>query len=363
LSKTNIIVFGATGYTGRKMCVQLAKGGLPFVMAARNRDRLVKLRDELKLSETVKVVTADPQNPATLPNLFRDTDAKVIINCVGPFTRYGEPVVKAAVEAGVHYLDITGEQQYLARIIEKYDVLAKMQNVAVIPACGFEYAVNNWLIAAAAEGLDEIERIVSATAARKLKISRGTQLSALDTLAEPGYAHKNGQRVQHIGFSTKEIEFPAPFGKLGSVSAPFGEVITIPRHIKVKNLESYLALGGLVGKAMQYGSFLVPLMVKAGGVLLEKFAKSPHETTIDNSQFALVAEIQSAKGNRRATMTGKGVYDLTAVLVAWCAAQIRANSFEKYGVLGPAQAFDSRKALRYLEETGAIKVSLPDIKV
>lgn len=354
----DILVFGATGYTGRKIVAELALHKLNFGIAGRSLSRLTALKQELGLPTDLPTLVADPTDSDSLAALFQPS-LKVLINCVGPFTRYGEPVVRAAVEAGVHYLDITGEQQYIARIIDKYDVLAKQRGCAIIPACGVEYALTNWLAALVAHNREPLDEIWTGTAIRQVKVSRGTLLSLFAILGEPGFGWQAGRRVSRRAASvTRKIDFPAPFGTLEALWAPFGEMLTIPRHIQVRNMQSFFSVGNSTVKTLAAFAPFLPLISKIMRAVLQPFAKSPDIAKPEESVFALVAEGVNAQGKRRAQLVGKNVYELTGTLVVWCAEQLCSPTFAQTGVLGPAQAFDPQTALDYLTDKTELRYEL-----
>src|SRR5437763_16694256 len=97
-----ILVLGATGYTGRLMVAHLKEKGQPLAIAGRSMARLKDLQISLNLPQDILILEADPTRPETLAALFRP-EIGLIINCVGPYTTLGEPVVRAALEACVHY--------------------------------------------------------------------------------------------------------------------------------------------------------------------------------------------------------------------------------------------------------------------
>lgn len=107
----DVIIYGATGYTGVKICQEFALNPpKSWIIAGRSKSKLEKLSSELKCSNPPKVVVAD------LHELDFIKGAKVLINCVGPFRLYGEPVVKACVEHGVNYIDICGETEVIEKV-------------------------------------------------------------------------------------------------------------------------------------------------------------------------------------------------------------------------------------------------------
>ena len=124
----------------------LSKPALRIGLAGRNRSKLEStlqgLQQELITIENgcnlldVTVVVADANDPASMAAMA--TASRVIISCAGPFGRYGEACVKACVEHGAHYLDITGEVDWVTDMINKYDDIAKTAGVTLLPFAGYD---------------------------------------------------------------------------------------------------------------------------------------------------------------------------------------------------------------------------------
>ena len=104
-----IAVYGATGYTGKLVAAELAEAKADFVLSGRNGEKLAALAGEL--GGKVRIQPAALDDPIALRTLLNDCAA--VINCAGPFTLYGEPVLEAAVDTETHYLDTTGEQDFI----------------------------------------------------------------------------------------------------------------------------------------------------------------------------------------------------------------------------------------------------------
>ena len=117
-----IIIYGASGYTGKLIAESLHNRGLAFTAAGRTKEKLHKALDVVAGRAEVanidaKVATAQ-HTEQSLVELF--TGAKVVVNVTGPFYEIGEVVVKSALQAGCHYLDTTGEQDFMLDMKEKY---------------------------------------------------------------------------------------------------------------------------------------------------------------------------------------------------------------------------------------------------
>ncbi|CUE95858.1 saccharopine dehydrogenase, putative [Bodo saltans] len=155
----DVVVLGATGYSGRKVCIHLAKVADKYKWAIAGRDpkKLEALTKDLSLGPEVGVLVADTSNSVALDALCSNTT--VVIACAGPFDRVGLPVVDACVRNKTHYCDITGEFQFFRKVIEKYDTVAAQDKVMLVPCCGFDCVpsdLGNWLVheSAKAQNLD-----------------------------------------------------------------------------------------------------------------------------------------------------------------------------------------------------------------
>jgi len=145
MARYDVVLYGASGFTGQFCVEYLARGasqaGLSWAVAGRDRDRLATAvaRAGALLGRdlsSVAVIVADSSDQASL--LAMAVQARLVINCVGPYRFFGEPVVAACVEAGAHHLDISGEPQFLERVQLNYHQAASEAGVYVIGSCGFD---------------------------------------------------------------------------------------------------------------------------------------------------------------------------------------------------------------------------------
>ncbi|XP_065109616.1 saccharopine dehydrogenase-like oxidoreductase [Paramisgurnus dabryanus] len=146
----HIIIFGATGFTGQFVVEEVArtasegpKGTLKWAIAGRSKAKLDKVLEQAaavlskpELASEVDVIVADVSEPDSLAALCKQ--AVIVLNCVGPYRFFGEPVVKACVENGAHYLDISGEPQFLESMQLNYHNQAAEKGVYIVGACGFD---------------------------------------------------------------------------------------------------------------------------------------------------------------------------------------------------------------------------------
>jgi short subunit dehydrogenase-like uncharacterized protein len=137
----DIVVYGATGYTGRLVAEHLAKrygvgGAVKWAMAGRSAAKLAEVRDEIGAPAETPLIVADADEPATLDAMVRQ--AKAVITTVGPYQLYGEPLVAACAAAGTDYLDLAGETIWMHQMIGKYDAQAKASGARILFSSGFD---------------------------------------------------------------------------------------------------------------------------------------------------------------------------------------------------------------------------------
>ncbi|WP_293756496.1 saccharopine dehydrogenase NADP-binding domain-containing protein [uncultured Paraglaciecola sp.] len=140
--KFDIIIFGATSFVGqiltRYMLNQFAVGGeLKWAIAGRSQNKLSELKLSLGTAgEALDTLVADAADEDSLHSMCLST--RVIISTVGPYALYGEPLVKVCVALGTDYCDLTGEVQWIAKMLERYEDEAKKSGARIVNSCGFD---------------------------------------------------------------------------------------------------------------------------------------------------------------------------------------------------------------------------------
>lgn len=137
----DVIVYGASGYTGRLVAEHLAKrygvgGAVKWTMAGRSQAKLAEVRDEIGAPRETPLVVADADDPASLDAMVRRT--KAVITTVGPYQLYGDALVAACAAAGTDYLDLCGEVNWMAKVIAAHDATAKKSGARICLSCGFD---------------------------------------------------------------------------------------------------------------------------------------------------------------------------------------------------------------------------------
>jgi short subunit dehydrogenase-like uncharacterized protein len=148
----DVVVFGATGVTGRQVAAYLAERtageGTRWAAAGRDPAKLERVLGDVGVTapETVVADLSDPDSLAAMASR-----ARVVLNLCGPYTLYGQPVIEACVANGAHYVDLTGEIPFVRQMIDAYDARAREAGVKVVQVCGFEALPPDLAVLLAAE--------------------------------------------------------------------------------------------------------------------------------------------------------------------------------------------------------------------
>ncbi|SPC67815.1 uncharacterized protein UHOD_06916 [Ustilago sp. UG-2017b] len=137
--KYDLIVFGATGYTGQLVCRYLVSHpeSHSWAVAGRSASRLSSLKNNLSLPSSVGVIEAETSNYASLTSMA--SQGRVLINIVGPYRPFkADEVVRACVETGTHYVDLSGETGFNSDIIEQFHLAAQAKGVVISNSVGFD---------------------------------------------------------------------------------------------------------------------------------------------------------------------------------------------------------------------------------
>ena len=151
----DVIVYGATGYTGRLVAEYLAQnytGNLNWAMAGRSADKLASVRDEIGAPSDTPLVVADAGDPQSLADMVGR--AKCVATTVGPYQLYGESLLAACAEAGTDYVDLCGEPAWMRQMIDTYEAQAKDSGARIVFSCGFDsipFDLGIWFVQQAAK--------------------------------------------------------------------------------------------------------------------------------------------------------------------------------------------------------------------
>jgi len=140
-SKFDIVLYGATGFTGQLVAEYLAAQygddkKLRWAMAGRSRDKLASVRDAIGAAADIPLIIADASDPASLQAMV--DQAKVVITTVGPYQLYGSDLLVACVASGTDYMDLCGEPIWLKQMIDEHEAAAKASGARIMFSCGFD---------------------------------------------------------------------------------------------------------------------------------------------------------------------------------------------------------------------------------
>ena len=323
-----VMVYGATGHTGRFVVDELLRRGLTPVLAGRSAERLAAVSPRHAALDQ-RVAGLDD------PDLLRRAIAGVgaIINCAGPFLDTAAPLARAAVEAGAHYLDVTAEQPVVEQLYRELDAPARDAGVAVVPAMAFYGGLADLLVTAALSGdsgAEEVEVAIGldrwwptdgtrATGARNTTVRQVIRNGVLTPLANPA--------------PTGTWSYPEPLGDQPVVQVPFSEVITIDRHLDVGELRSYLNTAPLDDL---------------------RDSATPPPTAADErgrstQQFVVDVVVRRGSDTRRISAAGRDIYAVTAPIVVEGAVRLLDGRYRGPGAAAPGEAFDAGDVLAALE--------------
>jgi short subunit dehydrogenase-like uncharacterized protein len=340
-----IIIFGATGFTGRQVAERLAVQGAEPVLAGRSEGPLRELAERLG----VEWRQADALRRNSVFALLEKGD--VLVSTVGPFVKWGEPAVRAAIAAGGTYIDSTGEPAFVRRVFEEFGPPAARAGAALLPAMGYDFVPGALAAALALEeaGPDAV-RVDVGYYAFGMRPSAGTRASTVGIVLDDGHAYRDGavrlvrnaERVRSFSVRGKDRE---------AISIGGSEHLTLPAsYPRLREINTYLGWFGSLARPLQAASLAGSVALRVPGARAlaqaagERLAGMGGEPESGSGVSAIAAEAFDEHGRELAQveLSGPEPYALTADLMAW-AARREVNGT---GALGPVQAF----GLEALEE-------------
>jgi short subunit dehydrogenase-like uncharacterized protein len=340
-----IAVYGAGGYTGRLVVAELSRRGIEPILVGRRVETLRRTAGGIR---DAQVRTAGVDDSAALTASFDGCSA--VVNCAGPFTSLGEPVVRAAIAAGCHYVDTTAEQLYIKRILEDCDADARRAGVSVVPAAGYDIVPGDMLCHLTGELVAPVRTLTLAYDIRHFGMTRGSAKSVLVMYTGGEVAYKGGDWRPGGGSARRApVSFPGDAASAPTVRWPAGEIVTVPRHLEVADIEVVMRSDALVpGPIAAVAPSLMPTMTAVmrtplRGVLerlVGLLPEGPSESKRRRARFAFVCEAKGSDGRgARGVLEGSDVYGTTATIAVEAASRL-AGGGSPTGALAPAQAFD-----------------------
>jgi short subunit dehydrogenase-like uncharacterized protein len=344
-----IVVFGATGYTGRLVAERLAGAGERPVLAGRSREKLAALAGDLGGLETAH---ADVMRSNSLFSLIEEGDT--LVTTVGPFAKWGEPAVRAAITGGAAYLDSTGEPAFIRRVFENHGPVAKSAGVPLLTAMGYDYVPGALAGALAVEQAGEAAVRVDigyfALGMTTQSGSTGTRSSLVGASLDEGHAFRDG-RLRAVRTAERVRSFTVRDKERAAVSVGGAEHLGLPASYPgLREINVYLGWFGPFARPMQAGALVGSVATRLPGVRealqfagerLAALAEGPEAGTTPGGESHIVAQAYDDRGGQVAEvhLTGGNWYAFTADFMAWAARAAAAGRIKGAGALGPVEAF------------------------
>lgn len=388
---TDIVLYGATGFTGALVAEYLASAdtsGVRIALAGRSLDKLTGVRDSLgEAAADWGVVQADSTDAQALSRLAQQ--ARVVVSTVGPYSRYGLALVQACAEAGTNYVDLTGEVLFMRDSIDAHNATAQASGARIVHSCGFDSIPSDlgvWDLAqhVRADGAGELTDTTLVVTKMRGGVSGGTLASGM---AEMEAARRDPARkdVLRDAYSLSpdrdaepDIDQPDPRGTsfdddLGQWVGPFMMAGINTRVVRRSNAlldysygrgfryREVMGLGtgpdaAAKGAALAAGTFGLGAVMgtgvtsKAASAIadraLPKPGEGPDEETRRKGFFTIEIHTRTSSGARYVedvAAAGDPGYAATCVMLgesALCLVRDQASLPDVAGVLTPAVAFD-----------------------
>ncbi len=347
-----IVLFGATGYTGRMVAARLASERLRPVLAGRSLQSLHALG--VTLGRGLETVAADVDDTESLLHLIREGD--VVVSMVGPYVKLGTPVAEACVVQKATYIDCCAEPAFLRSAFADLNPFASNRGVTMIPGFGFEYVAGSvaagLVLDATGQRASRIDIGYFVTGKLRSLMSTGTRASVGASALVPHFAWRDGQLVD-VAAGDRVIGFQVNGEVLPGLSIGGAEHLTIPR-LRPWIREVGVYVGGpksetvaRVAGAIAGGASKVPGVpeIVRWTAALPRVSDGPDDETRARAGSAVVATAYDGAGRPLATtrMAGGDPYSFTERMLSWAARRIATNGAPvKSGVLGPTEAFSLR---------------------
>lgn len=319
IQKQVLIIYGATGYTGRLACQHALTIGLSLVVAGRSEDKLKELSAQLQVPYRVFELEDASSVKAAL------SGCRALLNCAGPFLRTAEPLISACINNRVHYLDIAAELDSY-RLAERRDDEARQAGVMLLPGSGGSVAMLGCLAGYAMNA--STRPVVSIDIALHVagSMSRGSAISAAENLTAECLERRDGKLTAAEDSSPLHVDFEDGRGRVSCVPVTLPDLITIGKATGVDNIRTYVNVSG---DAFPAGD-------------LHDLPDGPTAEQRESSPYHAVAILKSANGTvtTSALHTVNG-YTFTPLASVEAASRVL-DGVSRPGFQTPAEVFGSR---------------------
>lgn len=296
------LIYGANGYSGELIAREAARRGLKPILAGRNAGQVTALADELGLS--FRIFSADRADLSGIA---------LVLNCAGPFSATAQPMIAAALAAGVHYLDITGEIDVFEHA-RSLDAEARVAKVILCPGVGFDVIPTDCLALALKQALPDATSLALGFQSQSIK-SPGTAKTTVEGIGTGTKVRRKGIiRTEPIGFRSRRIDFG--LGARLAVAFPWGDVSTAFKTTGIPSITVYFAVTSSFRLAMLVSNMLAPILrlppIRKRMLASASAAVGPDAPTRQNAPTYVWGEVRNALGKTRTARvrTANG-YDVT----------------------------------------------------
>jgi short subunit dehydrogenase-like uncharacterized protein len=329
-----ILIYGATGYTG-KLTARTAKAqGLKPILAGRNADKLKPLADELGFEWRAFDLADKAKLDAALG------EVATVLHIAGPFSATSKPMADACLRTKTHYLDITGEIAVFESLAAR-DAEAKKAGVMLLPGVGFDVVPSDCLAAHIKRRLPDAEDL-KIYIGGLANMSRGTAKTGVESIAKGTLVRRGGDIEPLEGLNEDQIDFGN--GPRPTIALSWGDVSTAYHSTKIPNIEVHFEavpeLARMVKMPGLLKAFLgLPFMQSFLKAQIDKRPEGPTDDQRKQGHATLVAVGRNGKGTTvRSRLTTPEGYSLTA-LTGLDIAKRAASGEAKPGFQTPSLAF------------------------
>ncbi|HXH38559.1 MAG TPA: saccharopine dehydrogenase NADP-binding domain-containing protein [Thermoanaerobaculia bacterium] len=254
------LIYGANGYTGELIAREAVRRGQKPILSGRSAEKLAPLAIELGLEARAFSLNAP---------MLQGVEA--VLHCAGPFVHTSAPMVRACIDAGAHYLDITGEIAVFEAVMAMNDA-AVLAGVTLIPGVGFDVVPTDCLAAMLAARLPNATELELAFYSPGAELSRGTLKTMIEGIDEGGAIRRDGRIVRvPPAYATREIPFSC--GTRMAMTIPWGDVSTAFHTTGIPNIRVYTAASPKAIARMRRVRALLPILgIKPVKRLLQAYA-------------------------------------------------------------------------------------------
>ena len=358
--KYPVVVYGASGYTGRLVMEHLRELGVGFVAAGRSRARIEEALKLVPGIENARYEIAEVENTVeALAALFEGR--KVVCNTVGPFFRFGRPVVEAAHKAGLHYVDTTGEQHWVALLMREYGADFAKAGLALMPSTSCMYGLSEMAAQYSLEtpGIDTIDITEVAVAVPTVASAQ----TILDAVRHPAYYLEHGELVRYPGIENCQITTPSGRVLMASNWGGTSNPIWFSRDGRVRNCKMSVAMTNQelwkkeLGLERAYKVSLQWVPEEQLYPMLDQMAKDITPTTPPRESRFVHRAVDTIVGSgnkvmNRVTLLSTGGYYTTGLLQAYAAMRLSRETPRLVGFRSPSEVLGHREIMGALESFG-----------